>query len=237
MATTAIELKTLSPQYDVHFLDILKPQLVFEAYSFAWIRWGKSPDKDSGDIKERIKDEQTNIALLCALLLTIWFALLFSGNDNSSRNSHVDDTINILFWFAITFHFFAMINSTLFVMQVCSLDTSELVHKLLAKIGHLELYPVIQFYLGCIAGTAGTLIMTYADFSINVFVAAIVGVIGIGLFINAVYYQYNVLALKLVLKEEEDQKKLKGGHFDLKKDQQGSEREREGLTSTIHPLH
>ena len=201
---------------DVNFLDIFKLDLIFDAYSFAWIRWGKNADNDKGDIKERIKAEQTNIALLCALLLTIWFSVLFTGNDNSHRETSVDDLINILFWLAITLHFFAMINSTLFVMQVCSLETNELVRNLLAKIGNAELYPMIQFYFGGIAGTAGTLLMTYADFSYNVFVASMVGVIGIGLFINAVYYQYNVLSLKLVLQEDEDKRrKLKGGRFDL----------------------
>jgi len=172
---------------------LCKPSLVWSAYTFQWIQWGPSNESGKG-LLEKMTNSQTNIAVLSALLISIWFEMVTDFEDHRE-----DSTEEIIVFFcamgAISFHFLSMINSTILAMLINELDSDQDTLRFTRKIGINTVTPMIQFYIGCIFGVMSYIVYTYAYYTFPVFIAVTGFLVLAGFLVNALYYQFNVKSL------------------------------------------
>ena len=132
-----------------YLLEVNNPLLIWNAYTFQWLQWGPCSQSGNGIISKTAGQMQ-NIALLSALLLTLWTSLVFNTEDK-------DDTwegtaVLCCALGGMTFHFLSMINSTILIMLFDELSEDADAFRFSLKIGINTITPVIQLYLGGICG-------------------------------------------------------------------------------------
>jgi hypothetical protein len=184
---------------------LLSFRIIKISYMFSWLRFGSSGiklDNHHEGLQDRAKDQMVNVALLSALMLTIWVSIAFLGGDlNATAWDKVQDIAGVMIVSAVVFHFISMVNATLIVMMLNSCTDDTMTHKFIELIGINLIVPMIEFYVGCICGLGAFMLNIYAEYHENVFWVSLAIFIILAVPANAIYYQYNVLALESVYKE------------------------------------
>ena len=178
--------------------DILKvfhPRTVWMCYTFQWLQWSKS-GKTGENLKEKLSNDQTNISLLCALLVFVWIEMVLDGEDYSDDNTIERTTVLCLAFVAITFHVLGMVNSAILLMLLNELDDDEQCRRFAKRIGTNILVPMILFYLGVLFGIGAIIFYIWMKYNFVCFMVVSIVVIFFGFLLNAPYYQYNVLCLE-----------------------------------------
>ncbi len=155
--------------------------------------------KTQVDTGEQMVSNQSSIALLSALLLTIWFALLY-GNYHFLHNWE-DITVGVCALLALVCHFLAMVNSVMLGIMFSGTkneDTNASKY-LLHNLGNNAIVPMIQFYLGCFFGAVAMLVIIFLNYIRVTFYLCTGFFVFLIFFVNGVYYQHNVVAYQKAL--------------------------------------
>jgi hypothetical protein len=193
----------------VEFKDVMSLDTILSAYTLSWMV-STNLEKEGVDFKEKVKNDQTNIALLCALLLTIWAGTLVSIYPDATTYD-VGSQVVIFggLWIATTFHFLAMINATILCVMIQSTKTNDDAHEFIERIGYNEIAPLIQFVAGATVGVIATVWFTYKACDHAVTYVVLTWFVLFGGIRNCYYYQTNVAALNKTLNKKQNGKDMK----------------------------
>jgi hypothetical protein len=198
-----------SEEPKVKIADVFSLPNILYCYSFKWITITSNVNST-----ERMKDTQSNIALLSALMLTSWVSLLYQSYDFKSDLQNI--IVGSCLGLAVVFHFLSMVNSVILNIMFVSIKLESTGQMLLNLIGFNAVVPMFMFYIGAIAGLFAMVVIIRINYLPITFYLCLSFVLFFGLFANAIYYQYNVVAFKLAL-DSENKKIYQEGEIELSK--------------------
>ena len=175
-------------------IKLTKPPSI--SFSIDRLQWGPCSQTGKG-IVSKTQDQMQNIALLSALLLTLWTSLVFN-------TSEMDETWEATAFLccalaAMTFHFLSMINSTILIMLYDEVSDDADAYRYSKKVGINNITPILQLYLGGVCGISSCLFYVLKNFSLFTIIFGTTFMSSCGFIFNAVYYQHNVKALQETL--------------------------------------
>ena len=164
---------------------------IYSAYSFQWMLLGTKVQTS-----DQMIGNQASIALLSALLLTIWFSLLYG--DYNYQYDWENVLVGVCALLAIVCHFLAMVNSVILGMMFSGTksEKSNAGKYLLETLGTNAIVPMIQLYLGCFFGAVAMFIIIFIEYLRVTFYSCTVLFCFFIFVVNGVYYQFNVVAYR-----------------------------------------
>ena len=173
---------------------------IFQAYTFGWLNWNTE-----SKTREGLRDQQLNIAVLSALLLTIWVALLFNTWPFEFEQWS-DIAVGFSLTLATLFTFLGMINATILALlyMICSNDKT--VQILQVQLGNNNVYPMFLLFTGGLCGVFAILCLIHLQYLRVTFYLSISSVIVFAFIINMFYFQYNIRALEITIEQSKVEK-------------------------------
>jgi hypothetical protein len=188
-------------------MELLSPRAFYNAYTFQWLQWGQCNQNGIHLLKKMIS-QQTNIAILSALLLTVWFPLVYGmevPEEGEDIDKWIQTAITISAMAAITFNFLAMVNSTIILMLYGELSGDADALRFSRRLGINLLAPMMEFYIGCVSGICATLLVLYRQHHFVAFITGLGFVVVFGFWLNGLYYHYNLRSLEETLRVQPSQ--------------------------------
>lgn len=135
------------------------PSIVISAYTFSYL--SSSFPNDGAGIKDKLNNEMNQVALLSALCLTIWMAILFNGYSGTTTvtgepvEPYKLDVLVIILLTGSMFQALSMINAVFLSMIYGVCKSSADIIDLHSRIPTASQTPVLQFYVAVLIGIAG----------------------------------------------------------------------------------
>ena len=174
-------------------------RLVFSLVTFEWMKWG---DEYAGSLRDQTVQELTNIALVSALVLTIWSTFLaFTGKIDWPDDAAGDDapmmsdggadaggahggdggggfpfreTYAIAWGAAVVSCFMSLLSTIVLLLAVNELPSERYVRMLLETMGDATMFPTHCWIVSMICGFFGQLIFVRVYYGYHLSVRRVV---------------------------------------------------------------
>ena len=127
--------------------------------AFSWLKWG---DEYAGSLKNQTHEELSNIALMSALVLTIWATFLgFTGVLEFPTESEDHDDISFKWCYAVVWTvaclscFFALCGTVMLLLAVNEVPGERQVREILDLMGDYSSTPTYCWIVSMVAGSIG----------------------------------------------------------------------------------